>query len=134
MKENDQDTNDQQRTNDQKSKRVFDLAERTAVFGENVIGLLKIVPINRITGPLVSQLVRCATSVGANYCEADEAATKKEFKYRIGVSRREAKETCFQLRMLVAAYPECRDQAKVLWQEAKELVKIFASIAPRRSR
>jgi four helix bundle protein len=129
---NDQESNDQQKPNDQGPKKAFDLAERTAVFAERVIDLLKRVPINRITGPIVSQLVRSATSIGANYCEADEALTKKEFRHRIGISKREAKESCFHLRMLVAAVPECRDDARLLWQECKELVRIFAAIAGRR--
>ena len=133
MSENDQERNDQQRPNDQgPKKRAFDLGERTAVFGESVIGMLKTVPINRITGPVVSQLVRSATSIGANYCEADEALTHKEFRYRIGISKREAKESCFHLRMIVAAAPECREPARALWQECKELVRIFAAIATRR--
>ena len=129
---NDQAHNDQQKPNDQGPKKAFDLAERTAVFGERVIDLLKKVPQSRITGPIVSQLVRSATSVGANYCEADESQTKKEFRYRITVCKREAKESCFHLRMLVAALPEVRDDARILWQEGKELVRIFAAIAGRR--
>ena len=129
---NDQARNDQQRPNDQGPKKTFDLAERTPVFGERVIEMLKTVPVNRITNPLVSQLVRSATSIGANYCEADEALTNKEFRHRIGISKREAKESCFHLRMIVAAAPECREPARALWQECKELVRIFAAIASRR--
>ena len=108
--------------------RTFDLEERTAAFGEAIIGFAKTIPQNAITGPLTRQLVRCGTSVGANYCEADEAETKKEFRYRIGVCKREAKETRFQIRMIVAAEPELRDHARKLWQEAKELGMIFATI------
>ncbi len=108
--------------------RVYDLGERTALFGEAVIAFAKRVPMNPITTPLVSQLVRAATSVGANYCEADEAETKKEFRYRIGVCKREARETKFHVRMLVAAEPDLRDSARDLWQEAKELTLIFAAI------
>src|ERR1044071_4411060 len=81
----------------------YDLEERTARFGEAVIEFVLTLPRNAITSPLISQLVRASTSIGANYCEANEAASRKEFKYRIGVSRRESKETKFQLRMLVAA-------------------------------
>jgi four helix bundle protein len=105
-----------------------DLEERTAQFGERVIAFAKRVPLNVISEPLVGQLVRCGTSVGADYCEADEAESKKEFKYRISVCKREAKETKFHLRMIVAAEPQMRDEAKVLWQEAKELTLIFAAI------
>jgi four helix bundle protein len=65
---------------------------------------------------------------GSNYCEADEADTNKEFRYRISVCKREARETCFQIRMLVAAEPQLREEARAVWQEAKELTLIFAAI------
>jgi four helix bundle protein len=81
---------------------------------------------------MIGQLVRAATSVGANYCEADEADTKKEFRYRIGVCRRESRETRFQLRMIVAAEEALRADARCLWQEAKELGLIFNAILRRR--
>jgi four helix bundle protein len=73
-------------------------------------------------------LIRSATSIGANYVEADEAGSKKEFAYRISVCRREARETQYWLRMIVAAKPELKDQARCLWREAKELVLILAAI------
>jgi four helix bundle protein len=78
--------------------------------------------------PLISQLVRSATSVGANYLEADEAGSKKEFRYRISICRREARETQYWLRMIVTAVPELRDEARKLWQESRELVLILSSI------
>jgi four helix bundle protein len=105
-----------------------DLEERTARFGEAVIAFAKRIPVNLVTSPLVGQLVRCGTSVGANYCEADEAESKKEFRYRIGVCKREAKETKYQVRMIVAAEPQLRDEGRLVWQEAKELTLIFAKI------
>jgi four helix bundle protein len=106
----------------------FDLEERTARFGEGIIAFVKQAPVNVITTPIISQLVRAGTSVGANYCEADEAETKKEFRYRIGVCKREAREVKHQIRMLVAAEPHLRDGGRALWQEAKELTRIFAAI------
>jgi four helix bundle protein len=112
----------------------YDLEERTARFGESVIEFAQRVPINLVTTPLISQLVRAATSIGGNYCEADEADTKKEFRYRIGVCKRESRETRFQLRMIVAAEPQFREEARVLWQEAKELTRIFAAILRRRDK
>ena len=63
----------------------FDLAERTARFGEAVIRFCLGIRRNAITSPLISQFVRAGTSIGSNYCEADEAGSKKEFKYRISV-------------------------------------------------
>jgi four helix bundle protein len=110
------------------SEAKFDLAERTAVFGEHVIAFAKTVPVNPVTAPLISQIVRCGTSIGANYCEADEASTRKDFQYRIGVCKRESRETKYQVRMLVAAEPRLKESARAIWQEAKELTLIFAAI------
>jgi len=108
--------------------RQFDLEERTAAFGNAVILLAKTVPLTPITRPLVSQLVRSATSVGANYCEADDAESRADFKHKIGICKKEAREARHWLRMLVTAVPEARVQARPLWQEAKELNLIFNAI------
>ena len=108
--------------------RTFDLEERTARFGEAVIAFAKAVPSGAVTLPLISQLVRSATSVGANYCEADNAESKKDFRHKISTCRKESRETKHWLRMLVAADPSLRKTAKGLWQEAKELNLIFSSI------
>ena len=78
--------------------------------------------------PLISQLVRAGTSVGANYCEADDAVSKKDFKNKIGTCRKEARETKLWFRMIAAAEPELKMEARKLWQEAKELHLIFAAI------
>ena len=80
---------------DQPRRPDFDLEERTAVFGEAVIRFAKNIPKNPVTTPLISQLVRAGTSVGANYCEADDAVSKKDFKNKIGTCRKEARETSF---------------------------------------
>jgi len=84
---------------------------------------------NPVTKPLVGQLVRAATSVGANYCEADEAESKKDFRHKIGICVKEARETKHWLQMMVAAAPEHRDAAAILWREAKELTLVFGAIA-----
>jgi len=86
------------------------------------------VTVNAVTGPLVSQMVRAATSVGANYCEADDAESGKDFRHKISVCLKEIKETKHWLRMMAAATPELRNDAAKLWQEAKELNLIFAAI------
>ena len=109
-------------------ERRFDLEERTARFGEAVIEFAKKVPINPITEPLISQLVKSGTSVGANYCEADDAGSKKEFRYRISLCKRESREAKHWLRMVAKAAPDLKDEARVLWQEAKELNLIFSAI------
>jgi len=109
-------------------KRKFDLEERTAKFGEQIIDFAKKIPQNPITIPLVNQLVRAGTSVGSNYCEADCAETKKDFEHKLGICKKESKETKHWLRMVVKAVPELRSEARLLWKEANELNLIFSSI------
>ena len=109
----------------------YDLEERTARFGEAIIAIAKKVPCNQVTRSLIDQVVRSGTSVGANYCEADDASTKKEFRQKIGYCRKEARETKHWLRMIVKAEPQLREDATPLWQEAKELHLIFVAILRR---
>jgi four helix bundle protein len=108
--------------------RVYDLEERTARFGESVIDFAKTIPKSPVTNRLIGQLVGAGTSVGANYCEADDAVSKKDFRHRISICKKEARETKFFVRMIVRAAPELREAAKPIWQEAKELHLIFAKI------
>jgi len=115
-------------TNEESPKKKFDLEERTAKFGEEVIKFSKIIPVNLTTKSLVSQLVRSATSVGANYSEADDAESKKDFQHKIGICKKESRETKHWLRMMVVAAPELTEKARILWQEAKELNLIFNAI------
>jgi four helix bundle protein len=110
------------------SRPEFDLEERTALFGESAIEFCQPLPRTAITKPLISQLVRSSTSIGANYCEADEAATRREFRYRISVCRRESRETKHWLSMLVSALPNVKETARLLWKEADKLTRIFAAI------
>lgn len=104
-----------------KPDKPFDLEERTALFGEMVIEFAKLVPVNPVTTRLISQLVGAGTSVGANYCEADDSVSKKKFRNKIGTCKKEARETKFFTRMMVKAVPELREQGKPLWKEANEL-------------
>ena len=109
-------------------KRIYDLEERTGKFGENIIEFAKIIPRNVITIPLIGQLVKAGTSVGANYCEADDAESKKDFRHKIGICKKESRETRFFLRMIVKAVSSLARNASPLIQEAKELNLIFAAI------
>jgi len=109
-------------------KSVYDLEERAARFGEAVIDFAKAIPQDAVTNRLISQLVGAATSVGANYVEADDAVSKKEFLKSIGTCRKEARETKHFLRMAVRAVPELKTQARTLWMEARELHLIFSKI------
>lgn len=110
------------------TKSKYDLEERTACFGEAVIRFAKKLPRDVIGNALISQIVRAGTSVGANYCEADDAVSKKDFRNKIGTCKKEARETKYWLRMIVTAEPSVKMEARVLWQEAKELHLIFAAI------
>lgn len=71
----------------------YDLEERTAKFGEDIIDFVQKLFKNEISRPLISQIVRSATSIGANYMEANQAASKKDFKNKIHICRKEANET-----------------------------------------
>jgi len=118
-------------SNDPIKKKKYDLEERTAKFGENIIKFVKKIPKKTETLPLISQLVRAGTSVGANYCEADDAESKKDFIHKIRICKKESRETKHWLRMIVVAVPELKEEARALWQEAQELNLIFASISKR---
>lgn len=115
-------------TNAEGEEPKYDLEERTAVFGEQVVFFARRVKLDDVTRPIVSQMVRSGTSVGANYIEANDADSRKDFKYRIGVCRWEAKETRHHVRMLVAACPDLRELAVPVWKEATELNLIFGKI------
>ncbi|MFO7822080.1 MAG: four helix bundle protein [Lentisphaeria bacterium] len=108
--------------------KPYDLEERTALFAEEVIALLKKVPLNPITRRLIDQLTGAATSVGANYREADDAPSRKSFRNSIATCKREAREARFFIRIIAQAVPEIKDETKPLLQEAKELHLIFAKI------
>jgi four helix bundle protein len=109
-------------------KRVYDLEERTARFGEAVIDFAKTIPQNALPSRIISQLVGAGTSVGANYVEADDAVSKKEFLKNIATCRKEARETKHFLRMVVRAIPELKPEARKLWTEARELHLICSKI------
>ena len=109
-----------------KEKRQYDLKERTARFGEMVVGFAKQIPRNVTTRPLIWQFVKAGTSVGANYCEADDAVSRKDFRNKIGICRKEASETKYWLRMIGTAVPELREQARASWQEINELPLILS--------
>ena len=111
-----------------KDGKNYNLIERTAKFGEDIIefaGSLRDTLVNR---PLISQIVRSGTSIGANYCEADCAESKKDFQHKIGICKKESKETMHWLRMIAKANPLRKDDCRKFWQEAHELTLIFSSI------
>lgn len=115
-------------SNETKHHKKYDLEERTSKFGEEIINFAQTIDKNETTSSLITQLVKAGTSIGANYCEADDAESRKDFKHKIGIAKKEARETKYWLRMIAVAYPKSKDQAGILWQEAKELNLIFNAI------
>ncbi len=111
----------------------FDLEDRTLEFAKEVIRLCKKLPQKTIERELISQLVRSSGSVGANYREANDALSKKDFAHRIKISRKEAKETCYWLELLEEATPDHKEDIGKLLKESVELKKIFSAIASKSS-
>lgn len=107
----------------------YDLEERTAKFAEKIIELCKKVPKNITTIPIIDQLIRSGTSIGANYMEANGASSRKDFKNKIFICKKEARETKYWLRMLAKTCDEFKDECRNLWKEAQELTLIFSKIA-----
>jgi four helix bundle protein len=110
------------------TKRIYDLEERTARFGEAVIDFARTIPQDAVTNRIINQLVGAGTSIGANYVEADDAVSKKEFLKNIGTCKKEVREAKHFLRMAVRAMPELKPEARKLWLEARELHLIFSKI------
>lgn len=110
------------------TSQKYDLEERTASFGEAVIKICRTIKYNSVSTPIVSQLIRSATSIGANYMEANGASSKKDFRNKIHICKKESQETQHWLRMLSTAQPELKDELRAFWQEAHEFVLIFQKI------
>lgn len=111
---------------DEKPKR-YDLEERTEKFAKEIIAFVKEVPRSIANNEIVKQLVRSAGSVGANYIEANEALSKKDFLHRIKICRKEAKESRYWLNLIEVAERQ-DDRRQQLRTEATELMKIFGAI------
>lgn len=102
-------------------KRTYDLEERTAQFAEKIIDMVKNIKETAVNIKVISQLVGAVGSVGANYCEASEAESKRDFIHKIGICKKEIKESRYWLRLLVRTNPELKPDIKTHWQEAQEL-------------
>jgi four helix bundle protein len=111
-----------------KNKRIIDIHDRIYKFVIRVIEMTKALPKTRQNLVLIDQIIRSATSMGANDQEADGALTKKEFIHSYTIVRREGKETSYWLSVIADTNPEIESRLKDLQQEAKEIVKIVSSI------
>lgn len=113
---------------EERESSKFNLEERTAIFGEKIIEFLKLLPITVLNKPLLTQLIRSASSVGANYMEANNAESRKDFIHKIGISKKEVTETKHWLRMINRLHQDKNNEIKLLWREAQELTLIFSKI------
>ena len=107
----------------------YDLEERTAKFGEDIIFLCRQIRRDEINISIIRQLIRSATSIGANYMEANGASSKRDFRNKIYIYRKETQETKHWLRMLSKSNSEKKEEIKILWKECQELTLIFFKIA-----
>ena len=111
------------------NSKQYDLEERTYQFVKNVSLFVSKLPRSTSNIENGRQLVRAAGSAGANYIETNESLSKKDFKMRIKICRKEAKESAYWLRLLVDINTEYfKEEGLFLQREAVELKKIFSSI------
>ena len=108
--------------------KQYDLEERTLKFAKNVVEFTKSLPKSLANIEIIKQLVRAAGSVGANYIEANESLSKKDFAMRIKICRKEAKESRYWLKLVEVGTQDGQRKRESLIEEATQLVKIFSSI------
>ena len=101
------------------------LEERIEVFGEEIIAFCKTLNQDAISRPIISQLVRSSTSIGANYMEANSACSLKDFKNKIYICKKESQETKHWLRMITQYFPEKIYEINSLKNECQEFILIF---------
>jgi four helix bundle protein len=106
----------------------YDLEERTTKFAEKCIEFAKSLSSDPKFVHIIAQFTDSSTSIGANYFEANQASSKKDFENKICISRKEANETKYWLRLLAKIYPDRKDDARKLWKETHEFVLIFSKI------
>ncbi len=110
------------------NKQPQDLEIRTLLYAGQIIRLVKELSKNPINFHLGGQILKSGTSVGANYREARGAESEREFKFRISVCKKEARESQYWLILICESNQELSKKIDLLLQETEELIKIFASI------
>ncbi len=108
--------------------REYDLEERTAKFGEDIIEFVRNIKRDDINRNIIVQLARAVTSIGANYCEANASSSKRDFRNKIYICKKETNETKYWLRILAKHHPELKEKIRNFWKEAHELHLIFQKI------
>jgi len=109
-------------------KKPYDLESRTLEFSRRIIRMCRALPYNVVNKRLIDQIVRSGTSIGANYREANETETDKDFLFRARICRKEAKETIYWFQLIIEANPDFTKRIDPLFQENFELLKIVATI------
>lgn len=109
---------------------IYDLEERTFQFAKNIRIWIKTLPMTISNIEDIKQLIRASGSVGANYIEANESFSKKDFVFRIKICKKEAKESGYWIRLILESNENIQEEktGKLLLQESIELKKIFSSI------
>ncbi|MEI8143310.1 MAG: four helix bundle protein [Candidatus Berkelbacteria bacterium] len=108
--------------------REIEFENRLLRFSTQVIELSKNIKETNISRPIINQLVRSATSVGANYIEANNASSKKDFKNKIFICKKEGSETKYWLKLLQNIEDEHKIEIEKIWSECNELCLIFHKI------
>ena len=106
----------------------YKLEERTLLFSESVIDLCKGTSRSMVSDPIVRQLIRSATSIGANYAEANNASSRRDFRNKIFIAKKESQETLYWLRLMQKACGDSYDELLILQEECRELLLIFQKI------
>jgi four helix bundle protein len=115
-------------TKNQNSKQ-YDSEERTLSFAKEVIEFVKTLPRTAANTEITKQVIKSAGSIGANYIEANESLSRKDFVMRIKICRKESKEGSYWLKLAELRNSVGEKQRRLLVEEAMQLTKIFSSIA-----
>jgi four helix bundle protein len=105
-----------------------DIAERVFIFATRVLKMTTFLPKNSINMVLINQIIRSVTSIGANIEEARGGHTKTDFTYNMNISKKEARETIYWLRLIVEMNPNLSPRLNLLLQENEEIIKILTTI------
>lgn len=109
--------------------KTYDLEERTEKFAREIISFVNAVPKTIANIEITKQLIRSAGSIGANYIEANESLSRKDFGMRIKICRKETKESRYWLNLVEFNNEKLEQNRKILVEESTQLLKIFSSIA-----
>lgn len=106
----------------------YNLEERLIKFSTDMVVFLKKIKQDSVNAPIINQLVRSCTSVGANYCEANQASSRNDFKSKIYICKKEINETKYWLQVLLSTDSLLKDKIDLFLVESKELLLIFSKI------